>query len=74
VCEDRVTEEEDLWAKTDDEIPGEYQCEVAIDDFRTRDMVAFIVELMRVSPLQCARLALAFANAAHDQADAAVRN
>jgi hypothetical protein len=71
-CE--VTEEEDLWARTDDMIPGEFQCELAIGDFRTRNAVDFIVELMNVSPIQYASLALAMSAVALDQADLAVRN
>ena len=74
VRECQVTEEEDRWADPDDWIPGEHQCELSIGDFRTRDMAAFIVELMNVSPPQYARLALDFARMAQDQSDVAVLN
>lgn len=69
----------DFWSSPDDEIPGEFQCEMRIgDDFSTRDMVGLHAELRERSPAQYARLAMEFASAAqaaHDQeADPAILN
>jgi hypothetical protein len=69
------TEPEDRWAYTDEEIPGEYEYELGIgDDFRTRNMVDFIVKLKYMSPRQYASLTLAWAHAVMDQTDPALLN
>ena len=57
-----VTEEEDLWDDPDDEISGEFQYELGIGDYKTRDLLTWATELKKQSPAQYARLELLIAD------------
>jgi hypothetical protein len=69
-----ITEEQDLWVRTDDVLPGEFQAELAVGDYRTRNGADWLAELMTVSPTQFASLMLEAARFAQDQTGIAIRN
>jgi hypothetical protein len=74
-----VTEESDMWAHTDDWLPGEYECVLPLvrpdgTTLCTRDVVEWVVELKAACPAAYASLRMAMAAEAMDQTGVEILN